>query len=60
MTEKTETYRTGVNISIRTGFKEFHRALKIVAAKANMRMGDYLYHLAMKDSAFLKELQDLK
>ena len=57
---KTKPYRTGVHISIRTDFKEFHAALKIVAAKSGIRIGDYLYHLAMKDQKFLQELKDLK
>lgn len=60
MKETVKPYRTGVHIAIRTEFKQFHRALRIVSAKANMRMGDYLYHLAMKDERFLKELKDLK
>ena len=60
MSETVSPYRTGVHISIHSNFKEFHTALKIVAARENMRMGDYLYHLAMKDEKILKELKELK
>lgn len=60
MKPKLKPYRTGVHISIRTDFKEFHIALKTVSAKLGMKMGDYIYHAIMKDERFLKELKDLK